>query len=218
MHVAQVKEDVYEKMDKELLGYVEDVLLNRCDNATERLLAYAATIEPKSKPCAVRKKGIAAAAESGSGASTWRDLPVGKRIEHALVKGLDTFIVQVCTAAIESLKQLPSSHVLILLSASAPSKALTPEPQAPTCCIQRCTHQKVCMEHQAPPETSAWLCPSQLVFRCSFQSVPGRLHPSAVTVEPPEFPRPCWRCLPHVHACALCGTGHRGGACAARDV
>lgn len=53
----QVKEDVYEKMDKELLAYVEDVLLNRCDNATERLLSFAATIEPKSKPCAVRKIG-----------------------------------------------------------------------------------------------------------------------------------------------------------------
>ena len=50
----QVKEDVYEKIDKELLEFVEDVLLNRCSNSTERLLAYADTIEPKCKPCAVR--------------------------------------------------------------------------------------------------------------------------------------------------------------------
>ena len=53
----QVKADVYEKIDKELLEFVEDVLLNRCENATERLLEYAGTLDPKSKPTAVRKKG-----------------------------------------------------------------------------------------------------------------------------------------------------------------
>merc|ERR1719352_1179162 len=47
---AQVIEDVYENIDKELLGYVEDLVLNRCDNATERMLEYAATLDPKSKP------------------------------------------------------------------------------------------------------------------------------------------------------------------------
>lgn len=54
---SQVKADVYEKIDKELLEFVEDVLLNRCENATERLLEYAGTLDPKSKPTAVRKKG-----------------------------------------------------------------------------------------------------------------------------------------------------------------
>jgi hypothetical protein len=54
---VQVKEDVYEKIDKELLEYVEDVLLNRCENATERLLEFAATLDPKSKPCKVVRKG-----------------------------------------------------------------------------------------------------------------------------------------------------------------
>lgn len=53
----QVKADVYEKIDKELLEMVEDVLLNRCDNSTERMLEYAATLDPKSKPTDVRKKG-----------------------------------------------------------------------------------------------------------------------------------------------------------------
>ena len=53
----QVKADAYEKIDKELLEFVEDVLLNRCDNATERMLEYAATLEPKCKPTDVRKKG-----------------------------------------------------------------------------------------------------------------------------------------------------------------
>jgi 5-methyltetrahydrofolate--homocysteine methyltransferase len=51
----QVKADVYEKIDKELLEFVEDVLLNRCENSTERLMEYAATLDPKSKPTAVRK-------------------------------------------------------------------------------------------------------------------------------------------------------------------
>jgi 5-methyltetrahydrofolate--homocysteine methyltransferase len=94
---VQVKEDVYEKMDKELLEFVEDVLLNRCDNATERLLEYAATLDPKSKPCAVRQKGVAAATSGGGGGgkASWRDLAVTKRIQHALVKGLDTYIVAV---------------------------------------------------------------------------------------------------------------------------
>lgn len=56
----QVREDEYSKVDKELLEYVEDVLLNRCENATERMLEYAATLEPKCKPTAVRKLGEAA--------------------------------------------------------------------------------------------------------------------------------------------------------------
>lgn len=102
-------------MDKTLLEYVEDVLLNRCDNATERLLAYASTIEPKSKPCAVRKKGVAAVASSGGGAASWRDLPVTKRIEHALVKGVDTYIVAVRPPAHSC---FAASHLCLLCSAA----------------------------------------------------------------------------------------------------
>ncbi len=55
--MSQVKADVYEKINKELLEFVEDVLLNRCDNATERILEYAGSLDPKSKPTDVRKKG-----------------------------------------------------------------------------------------------------------------------------------------------------------------
>ena len=51
----QVRADAYEKLDKELLGYVEDVLLNRCENATERMLEFAATLDPKCKPTALKK-------------------------------------------------------------------------------------------------------------------------------------------------------------------
>jgi 5-methyltetrahydrofolate--homocysteine methyltransferase len=92
---AQVEEDKYEKLNKELLEYVEDVLLNRTDDATERLLEYAATLDAKSKPTAVRRKGDAAGVvgDKAKGVS-WRDEPLGKRIEYALVKGTDEFIVR----------------------------------------------------------------------------------------------------------------------------
>jgi 5-methyltetrahydrofolate--homocysteine methyltransferase len=92
---AQVIEDVYEKIDKELLGYVEDVLLNRCSNATERMLEFAATIDAKSKPCALLKKGAAGGASGPAKVDTkaWRSQAVGKRLEHALVKGIDEFCV-----------------------------------------------------------------------------------------------------------------------------
>lgn len=60
----------------------------RCENATERMLEYAATLEPKCKPTAVVKKGVAAGAGAGGGKKeeSWRDLPVEKRLEYALVK------------------------------------------------------------------------------------------------------------------------------------
>ena len=60
VNAAQVEEDVYENIDKELLEYIEDVLLNRCSNATERMLQFAATLDPKSGPCNLRRKGQAA--------------------------------------------------------------------------------------------------------------------------------------------------------------
>jgi 5-methyltetrahydrofolate--homocysteine methyltransferase len=92
---SQVKEDVYDKIDKELLEFVEDVLLNRCDNATERMLEYAATLDPKCKPTAVVKKGVAQGAAAGKAKeASWRDLPVEKRLEHALIK-----VCNVATAA-----------------------------------------------------------------------------------------------------------------------
>ena len=86
---------MYEKVDKELLEFVEDVLLNRCDNATERLLEYAATLDPKSRPTDVKRKGEApGAAGGGKKQDSWRELSVEKRLEHALVKGIDEFVVR----------------------------------------------------------------------------------------------------------------------------
>ena len=51
----QVQADAYEKINKELLGYVEDVLLNRREDSTERILEYAALLDPKSPPTAPRR-------------------------------------------------------------------------------------------------------------------------------------------------------------------
>lgn len=55
--LLQVKADAYEKIDKELLGYVEDVLLNRRADSTERMLDFAAKLDPKSPPTAVKRLG-----------------------------------------------------------------------------------------------------------------------------------------------------------------
>ncbi len=73
--------EVYNQIDAELLQYVEDVLLNRREDATERLLAYADTV--KGSEIATEAKII-----------EWRALPLQDRITHALVKGIDEFIHQ----------------------------------------------------------------------------------------------------------------------------
>jgi len=71
--------EVYDDINKELLEHVEDVLLDRRDDATERLLAFAENI-----------KGDVKVTEKQ--AQEWRSLPVQERLTHALVKGLDEFI------------------------------------------------------------------------------------------------------------------------------
>src|SRR5205823_6111156 len=71
---------VYEEIDKQLLTYIEDVLLNRRPDATERLVAYADTVKKKDK---AEVKELA-----------WREAPVEKRLEHALVNGIVDFIEQ----------------------------------------------------------------------------------------------------------------------------
>lgn len=72
--------EVYEEIPKDLLGHVEDVLLDRRDDATERLLDFAETV-----------KGVAKSKEKDL---TWRNQTVNKRIEHSLVKGLVDYIEQ----------------------------------------------------------------------------------------------------------------------------
>ncbi|QKT03393.1 methionine synthase [Ectothiorhodospiraceae bacterium 2226] len=71
---------VYDELEPELRELVEDVVLNRRDDATERLLDAAA-----------RYKGEGGAAKTEDLA--WREWPVQKRLEHALVKGVDTYVI-----------------------------------------------------------------------------------------------------------------------------
>ena len=72
--------EVYDSIDKELLEKVEDVLLNRRDDATERLLEYADTVKG-----ATKKKEVD---------DEWRSETVEERITHALVKGIIDYIDQ----------------------------------------------------------------------------------------------------------------------------
>ena len=70
--------EIYSNVDKELLEFVEDVLLNRREDATERLLEYAETVKGDGK-----KREIDL---------SWRDVSVQERLAHALVKGIVDFI------------------------------------------------------------------------------------------------------------------------------
>jgi 5-methyltetrahydrofolate--homocysteine methyltransferase len=70
--------EVYDEVDKELLERVEDVLLNRRDDATERLLEFAETFKGS-----VKKK---------EADDAWRSGTIEERLTHALVKGIIDFI------------------------------------------------------------------------------------------------------------------------------
>jgi len=78
--------EVYEEVDKELLVLVEDVLLNRKPDATEKLVAYGEALKASgsSQPSALSSQPSAAEA--------WRSGTVEERLSHALVKGIDAFI------------------------------------------------------------------------------------------------------------------------------
>ena len=72
--------DVYDQIDPALRDACEDVILNRDPDATERLIALAESF-----------KGKSVADEKA--AEEWRGWAVEKRLEHALVKGIDAHIV-----------------------------------------------------------------------------------------------------------------------------
>src|ERR1700720_3267900 len=69
---------VYEEIDPELRERVEDVLLNRRDDATERLVDFAERVRAKDK-APVKDEA-------------WRSEPVEERLKHALVKGIVDYI------------------------------------------------------------------------------------------------------------------------------
>ena len=77
---------IYEDISPELREAVEDVILNRRSDATDRLLGIAARF--KGDGSVKREVDL-----------EWRSLPIAKRLEYALVKGLDEFIVEDTEAA-----------------------------------------------------------------------------------------------------------------------
>jgi len=77
---------IYADIESELRERVEDVVLNRRDDATERLLDIAAKF-----------KGDAGAKKVED--LTWREWPVAKRLEHALIKGIDAYVIEDTEAA-----------------------------------------------------------------------------------------------------------------------
>lgn len=70
--------EIYSDIPKDLLERVEDVLLNRRPDSTERLLEFAQTVKGEGKKLVKD--------------DSWRKEPVAKRLEHALVKGIVEFI------------------------------------------------------------------------------------------------------------------------------
>ena len=71
--------EIYDEIPKKLLDHVEDVLLNRRDDATERLLEFAQTVSGDKK----QKK---------SDVKEWRNLELRERISYSLINGQDEFI------------------------------------------------------------------------------------------------------------------------------
>lgn len=73
--------EVYDEIPKDLLEHVEDVLLDRRDDATERLLDLAESFKGTGKKTEAQAK-------------EWRNHSLQERITHSLVKGLDEFIIE----------------------------------------------------------------------------------------------------------------------------
>ena len=71
--------EVYDEIPKDLLEYVEDVLLDRREDATERLLDFAESVKGQEKSSSQEK-------------NAWREKALQERISHSLIKGIDAFI------------------------------------------------------------------------------------------------------------------------------
>ncbi|OZA26832.1 MAG: methionine synthase [Hydrogenophilales bacterium 17-61-9] len=76
---------VYANLDPELKERVEDVLLNRREDSTERLVAFAENVKGGAKE---RVEDL-----------SWRQMPVNERLSHALVQGITQYIVEDTEAA-----------------------------------------------------------------------------------------------------------------------
>lgn len=95
--------EVYDEVDKELLELVEDVFFDRRDDATERLLDFAETVKNSKKDETITIQ-------------EWRNEPLQDRITHALVKGIDAFIIEDVEEARKSVKrpiEVIEGHLMI---------------------------------------------------------------------------------------------------------
>tara|TARA_B110000908_G_scaffold52083_1_gene63591 strand:- start:114 stop:2084 length:1971 start_codon:yes stop_codon:yes gene_type:complete len=83
--------EVYDEVKPDMLKHVEDVLLNTDPGATERMLDFAEQFRGIKK--SQQKEDL-----------EWRDQPVEKRLEHALLRGIDTFITEDTAETLEKYK------------------------------------------------------------------------------------------------------------------
>lgn len=90
--------EIYDQIPKDLLEHVEDVLLDRREDATERLLAFAENIKGDTKEVSEKQS------------QEWRLLPLQDRLTHALVRGIDEFI----DADIEEARQLAKRPIEVI--------------------------------------------------------------------------------------------------------
>ena len=74
---------IYEDIPRDIRDRVEDVILNRRDDATDRLLEIAESL-----------RGTGGANNAAEVDLEWRDWPVEKRLEHALVSGVDQYVIE----------------------------------------------------------------------------------------------------------------------------
>lgn len=78
---------IYDEIEPQLLQLIEDLVMNRRPDATERLLEFASTL----------KTGV----QSEEKKDEWRSFPLKKRLEHALVKGIADFVEEDMAEAVQ---------------------------------------------------------------------------------------------------------------------
>ena len=89
--------EIYDEIPKDLLECVEDVLFDRKEDATERLLDLAETLKGQKNDVEVA-------------VLEWRNKPLQERITHGLVKGIDAFIVE----DVEQARQLAQKPIEVI--------------------------------------------------------------------------------------------------------
>lgn len=88
--------EIYDDIPKDLLEHVEDVMFDRRDDATERLLDFAENVVGKSKESKIDL--------------SWREEPLQNRITRALVKGIDEYILE----DIEEARQIADKPIEVI--------------------------------------------------------------------------------------------------------